>query len=140
MNHSLIDDAKSIELLTKFIKICEEENQPNLALLMTQLINTIAEIGVDNIKPHRPIETENVQSIEDDKYYFVSTVHMSGHGVKEDWFETAVFLSDKEGEVKCWNPVWNESTNTLEEAKTLRKKVYIMAKSGSFDKIDPWQI
>jgi len=136
---SLIDDAKSIELINKFIRTCQEENVPQLALLLEQLINTIAEIGIRNIRPHRPIEPAQVRSIENDRAYFISTVHMNGHGVKEDWFETAVFISDEEGEVSCWNPVWHESTTTLDEAKTLRKKVEMMARSGSFDKIDPWE-
>ena len=102
--------------------------------------NTIAEIGIRNVKPHRPIESEIVNSIEARKTYYISTVHMNGHGVKEDWFETAVFLSNEEGEVECWSPVWNKGTETLEEAKEARRKVFIMAQSGMFDKINPWEI
>lgn len=136
---SLIDDARAIELVNSFIRICEKEKAPQLALLLEQLINTISEIGIRNIRPHRPIDPAQVRSIEQDRAYFISTVHMNGHGVKEDWFETAVFVSDEDGEITCWNPVWHESTTTLDEAKTLRKKVEMMARSGSFDKIDPWE-
>ena len=137
---NLIDDAKSIDLLERFIKIAQEENNDYIALLLTQLINTIAEIGIRNVKPHRPIESEIVNSIEERKTYYISTVHMNGHGVKEDWFESAVFLADEEGEVECWNPVWNKGSETLEEAKEARRKVFIMAQSGMFDKINPWEI
>lgn len=136
---SLLDDAKSIDLITRFIKIAEEENNPYIALLMNQLLNTVAEIGVHNIKPFRPIESDLVQSIETDKHYYISTVHMNGHGVKDDWFESAVFLANHEGEVSCWNPVWSSGSTTLEEAKELRNKVLIMTQSGKFDKINPWE-
>jgi hypothetical protein len=139
-NHKLMGDADSINLLQRFIKICEEENNQAIAVLLNQLINTIAEIGIDNVKPFRPIESEVVKSIESDKTYWISTVHMNGHGVKEDWFETAVFLSDEEGEVECWMPVYSDGHKNLDEAKFERARVKIKVQSGIFDKINPWEI
>ena len=42
---SLIDDTRAIELVNSFIRICEKEKAPQLALLLEQLINTISEKG-----------------------------------------------------------------------------------------------
>jgi hypothetical protein len=104
-----------------------------------QLIDTIAEFGLSALQPNKPIQTEILKSIESDKYYYLSTVKIQGKSPSQDRFETALFLSDQEGVVECWNPVTVKATNTAHEALEERNKIKIKAESGSFDKVSPWE-
>lgn len=137
---SILDDARAIKLLNKYYEDAKNNDNLMVAEVLNQLINTISEIGIYALQPNKEQETEIVKSIESDKYYYISTVKMAGHSKNgnQDWWETAVFACDKDGLVECWNPVYNEGSNDLDEGITVKQQAKIRAESGQFDKIDPW--
>jgi len=137
---TLLDDARAIKLLNKYVMDAKDKDNLVVAQLLDELINTIAEIGLDALKPNKPQETEIVTSIESGKHYYLSTVMMAGHNKNnsEDWWETAIFACDEHGQVECWNPVYNEGASSSQDSKTIRQQAKIRAESGQFDKIDPW--
>jgi len=129
------EDEKSIKLIKEFIEVSKKQDNELLANCLEQLIYTIKEIGIENLQPQKPIETEVFKSIEDTKFYYLSTVKMSG---EKEWYETALFLCDQEGVVECWNPVMVSGSDTVHEAHEERRKIRMMAESGKFDRINPW--
>lgn len=137
---SILDDARAIKLLSKYQQDAKDNDNHMVAEVLNQLINTISEIGIFALQPNKEQVTEVVQSIESGKYYYISTVTMAGHSKNnnQDWWETAVFACDKDGQVECWNPVYNEGVSDAEESKIVRQKAKIRTESGQFDKIDPW--
>jgi hypothetical protein len=137
---SILDDARAIKLLNKYYLDAQDNDNHMVAEVLNQLIKTISEVGIFALQPNKEQQTEIVKSIESDKHYYISTVTMAGHSKNnnQDWWETAIFACDKDGQVECWNPVFNEGVMSLEESKTVRQKAKMGAESGRFDKIDPW--
>ena len=128
-------DEKAIKLIKEFVEVSQKQDNELLANCLEQLIFTIKEVGIENLQPQKPIETEIFKSIENDKWFYLSTVKMSG---EKEWYETALFLCDQEGVVECWNPATAKVSNTLHEAHEERRKIRMMAESGKFDRINPW--
>lgn len=135
---TVFDDAKAIKLTEDFIKISQKEGCDELANCLLQLIDTIAEFGLTALQPNKPIQTEILKSIESEKHYYLSTVKIQGKNTNQDRFETALFTSNQEGVVECWNPVIVKSTKTVHEAQEERNRIKIKAESGNFDRINPW--
>jgi hypothetical protein len=137
---SILDDARAIKLLNKYYLDAQDNDNLMVAEVLNQLIKTISEVGIFALQPNKEQETEIVKSIESEKYYYISTVSMAGHSKNnnQDWWETAVFVCDQDGQVECWNPVYNLGVRSLEESKTVKQQSKIRAESGQFDKIDPW--
>lgn len=133
----LLEDARAIKLVEKFIKQAQREDNELVATCLYQLIETISTVGVRNLQPQKPIETEILKSIEHDKWYYLSTVKLQG---EKPWYESAIFLSDREGVVECWNPLETSTSEHLHEAQEDRRRMKMKAESGSFDRIDPWSI
>jgi hypothetical protein len=133
----LLDDARSIRLIEEFVKTSQKEGNEFVANCLMQLIETISSIGVRNLQPHKPIETEILKSIEKNKWYYLSTVQLRGENPS---YESAVFLCDREGVVECWMPLETTTSKLLHEAQEDRRKIKMKAESGSFDRIDPWNI
>jgi hypothetical protein len=137
---SILDDARAIKLLNKYYMDAKEKDNHMVAEVLHQLVKTISEVGIFALQPNKEQETEIVKSIESEKYYYISTVAMAGHSKNnnQDWWETAVFVCDEDGQVECWNPVYNEGVRSLEESIKVKQQVKISAESGRFDKINPW--
>lgn len=135
---SVFDDAKAIRLTEEFVKISQKEGSDELANCLLQLIETIASFGLSALQPNKPIQTEILKSIESTKYYYLSTVKISNNKFSKEQFETALFASDQEGVVQCWNPVLMKSTQTVHEAQEERNRIKIKAESGNFDRVNPW--
>ena len=133
----LLDDARSIRLIEEFVKISQKEGNEFVANCLMQLIETISAVGVRNLQPHKPIETEILKSIEKNKWYYLSTVQLKG---EKPSYESAVFLCDREGVVECWMPLETANSKLLHEAQEDRRKMKMKAESGSFDRVDPWNI
>lgn len=133
----LLDDAKAIQLVEKYVKDAQQEGNEYVATCLMQLIETISAVGVRNLQPQKPIETEILKSIEKNKWYYLSTVQLRGDKPR---YESAVFLCDREGVVECWNPLETAVSEHLHEAQEDRRKMKMKAESGSFDRIDPWMI